>query len=330
MDIVERERLETRFAREISRVIDTLAYSGMSDENFSAFENSLTTFIKFDDIGFFVLDSLFEKAREVAKIIKPHDKERFLSFRKIMRLILKFGDPDSINIFSTFLLTNKLPFHFFVLLEEMIAQGKEYKESEKSFLPLISVQEYNREVVERYLEIIGKDISYLTERLLNSSIYISMERFIRIATPEQIRQHIVPSLMAHYTGDRTHYLRLVSEIMQLTTEFSPVLLQEHKHIGPCEDPFIQYVTSTIYHNLKLIKNFAIYLQEHNPKVWTRFENNYIDWVKNQGKILIQYAEVVPNANKRKVLIALIDSKNERWVVEFIKKFPAFSSLLPML
>lgn len=330
MDLAERARLEAGFAREISNVIDSLAYYGMSDEKLFAFENALNTFLKFEDIKEFVLDSLFEKAKEVAKIIKPHDKERFLSFRKIMRLILKFGDQDSVNIFSTFLLTDKLPSHFFVLLEEMVARKVEYKEAEKSFLSLIPTQEYDREIVERYLQIIGKDVSYLTQRLLQSSIYISVNRFIRIATSEQLRDHVVPTILTHYTGDRTHYLGIVAEIMQLTNEFSPTLLKEHQHIGLCEEAFAKYATDYSWYNIKLIKNFAIYLQEHNPQTWPKFEDYFLEYIKGQTDILIKYAEEVPNANKRKVLIRLIEAKNETKLVEFIKKFPSFASLLPML
>lgn len=328
MDIAERARLEAGFAREISRVIEGVAYSGMSDENLSVFENALTTFLKYEDIKEFVLDSLFEKAKEVARAIKPDDKERFFSFRKVIRLVLKFGDQDSINIFSTFLLSDKLPFHFFVMLEEMVARGMEYKEAEKAFLSLISVQKYNREMVERYLEIIGKDVSYLTERLLQSSIYISMRHFIGIASAEQLRYHVVPSIMKHYTGDRTHYLGLVSDIMQLSQEFSPTLLNRHEHVGSCEEAYSKYIIGSMWHNIPVVKNFAIYLQEHNPKAWPVFEDKYI--AQAGGGLLVRYAEEVPNTNKRKVLIRLVELKNEPVVVEFIKKFPAFSSLLPML
>lgn len=47
------------------------------------------------------------------------------------------------------------------------------------------------------------------------------------------------------------------------------------------------------------------------------------------EVIIRYLNIIPNS-KRKVLIHLIDLKQENALVEFIKNFPEFDSLLPML
>jgi len=330
MDVAERARLEAGFAREISQVIDSLAYSGMSEDDFSTFETSLKTFLKYEDIKGFVLDSLLAKAKEVARLVKSHDVVRLAAFRKLSKILVRCEDRDNLSIFSTYLLANRCHPHFMGLIEEMINQGVSFVDAEQVFFSLIHIHAYDVELIEQYLTTIKEDASYLTRRLLQTSTYSSLIKFIRISAGKHdvIQNHVVPTIMEHYTGDRTHYLNLVAELLHINNNNLDMMLKEHKHIGNCEGRFQQYLIEYHWHIIIAVRNYANYLNNRNPEDFAKFEEQYIKYVS--GAALMAYAELVDISSKRKILLRFLDMKDEKYVVEFIRKFPTYRSLLPML
>jgi midasin (ATPase involved in ribosome maturation) len=326
-------RLETMFAKECQTAIDILAYQGMSEEQYLSFETSLNTFFKYDDLKDFITESLIKKTKEVARRFKPSEPESWLSFRRLAKLIVKFGDRESLSITSSFLLTGKLPFHFFVLLEEIVEGGLETHEYQKIFESLIVTHQYDLDIINQYMKIVQQDSYGLTKRLLQNSNYGGLVRYIRSLSMDAgrkkiLQEQVAPSILENFTGDRTHYMGITMSITECGTDCVKELLHDSNQFKDCEEFFGKYLTSNHSSNLPVIKNFISYLEINNPKSIPSVEEAFLQ--RAGIHILIQYALQVPTSNKRKVLMRLIELGDEDYVVEFIKKFPNFRSLMPML
>ena len=141
-------------------------------------------------------------------------------------------------------------------------------------------------------------------------------------------EQIVPSVIENYIGDRTHYMGITMSVAECGADFLKELLHDNAHIGECEEYFGKYLVSNHAHNILLIKHFMAYLEINNPTAIPSLEESFL---KDIGvDTIYRYGIEVPISNKRKVLISLIELKNEKYLVEFIKKFPAYQSLMPML
>lgn len=334
------DRLEKMFAKDCQIAIEILAYQGMSEEQYSQFEDCLKVFSQYDDLREFISETLVDKGKEVARLYrrvqpKEEDMKNILSFRRLAKIITKFCDQESIGIFSSFLLTDKLPTHFFIFLEEMIAKGLDTTEAQKIFESLISTHSYDLNLINKYLSIIKQDAYGLTKNLVQRSHYAGMVRYIRELNTNKdsgrltlLSEQIVPSLLENYTGDRTHYLGILMSIISGGTDFIKELTHDSKHIGDCEEFFGKYLIANHFHDMVVIKNLMAYLEANNPKLVPIMEEKCLG--DTRPYLLIQYASEVPTSNKRKVLVRLVELKDEGFLVEFIKKFPAYSSLMPML
>jgi hypothetical protein len=331
MDIEDRARLEVGFAEQIGRVIDKLVYAEFSEEETLTFINSLKTFLKFDDLKDYILDALFDKIKEVAKLIKPHDQVRFSSFRKLIKILLTFTDQETLGALQTFLVRDNLSDHFFVLLEEMVVKEVNTKEAEGLFISLIGLHDISLKLINRFLKILNKDAAYLAIHLLQNSNYLGLRRFISQLGSEhgeELEQLVVPVILQHYIGDRTHYLGLTLEVVCVAPQLTHTLLHDASAIGLCEKAFSDYLITNHVSNIVAIKNFLLYLQQYNPQNFIAFEDAFLRTARVD--LILQYALQTTFSNKRKILRRLVECKHEATLVEFIKNFPEYDALLPML
>jgi len=172
-------RLETMFARECQIAIDTLAYHGMSEEQYATFETCLNTFIKYNDLKDFISGTLLSKIKEASRFFYPDKKENWFSFRKLVRLLIKFSDEESVDVFVSFLLTGRRPHHFFVLLEEMVSNNMNTASAQKVFESLIATHNYDLDIINKYMSVIKQDAYGFTKRLVENSHYGGLCRYIR-------------------------------------------------------------------------------------------------------------------------------------------------------
>jgi hypothetical protein len=273
------------------------------------------------------LDFLLDWAKEIV-MHTSIDGHNLISFRNLAKLIINLGDKNSLNIFCTHLLVNAYPNHFLIFLEEMSNKGKDTLEAEKIFISLISIHNYDCQIIDQYLKIINQDASYLTKQLLQNSLSRSLCHLIRKTDMKHWKGHIIPTILQYYTGDKIVYLDIVLQIVQVTPDFTEILLKNNKHIGSCQDDFAQYLINYFNNNLPAIKNFSFFLQDNDPESFLKFENDYLQVARPD--LILQFALQVAFSNKRKILIRLVEIKNESILVEFIKNFPEYDSLMPML
>ena len=153
--------------------------------------------------------SAIEKAKWAAKSLFPPDQEGFISFRKIARTLVRVSNQKSINVLSTLLLNDRLPFHFFILLEEMVARKMPTQEVESQFRALMSIHTYDTQMIETYLRILGKDASYLTRQLLDDGHQLILNYWIEQFKFNRDSKGPNPTYCSHYHQTLPRYHRSI-------------------------------------------------------------------------------------------------------------------------
>lgn len=336
-DLGTRASLEVQFAQKIDFIIDQLVYSEFSEEDISTFTETVKTFLKFIDLKQYILDALYDKVKEVANVIKPHDETRYSSFQKLLRVVIKLEDQDLIDTLESFFLKDKKIKPFFILLQEKVALGQDIKQSEKLFLSALNTY-YNvdLDIINEYLGIVGQDKSYMVRRLMDKKMAVhgALAKYVTavsLADKEGTEQHIVPVVVQEFEGDVQHYMNLCRLIMTHRPEHADVLLRGNKY--DVRDRFSSFVVKNHLDDTIFITSYCIYLTLNNLQEFERFEKEFISQAKPEQ--LLTYSRYVLNSNRRKILRRLVDlktedSRNEKHLVTFIQYFPEFGSLLPML
>ena len=79
-----------------------------------------------------------------------------------------------------------------------------------------------------------------------------------------------------------------------------------------------------------IKHYCEYIYNKNPDIFFYFENKLLSSNNIIPITLLEYVNVVSFSSKRIVLKKLVQLGAEKELVLFIKKFPEYQNLLPML
>jgi|ERR1700722_3561884 len=321
---------EIKLIKQIDVVLEKLFSSEFSDKDIDIFTETMKIFLRYTDLKHYILDTLYEQIKHAT-----HDTLKAFRMRNILRAILKLEDQNLINIIETFFLKDKKINLFFILLQEKISLQQDIKYSEKQFLSALNTYyDINLEIVNEYLQIIGKDKKYFVRRLMDDKIAVhtALSRFIKsicILDAESLRKDVVPVLVQEFVGNTQLYMSLCRIIVSQYTEFTKTLLENRCDIKN----FSTFVLDYGINDTMLIKNYCEYLTNYDINELENFENSYI--LRANPDSLIAYARFIDNSNKRKVLRRLIslkseDSRKEKHLVYFIEYFPEFSSLLPML
>jgi hypothetical protein len=336
-DLGTRAQLEVQFAQKIDFIIDQLVYSEFSEEDISTFTETVKTFLKFIDLKQYILDALYDKVKEVANVIKPHDESRYASFQKLLRVVVQLDDQDLIDTLESFFLKDRKIKSFFLLLQEKVSLGRDIKQSEKLFLSALNTY-YNLDldIINEYLEIVGQDKSYMVRRLMDKKMatHAALAKYttsVSLSDKEGTEQHLVPVIVQEFDGDIQHYMSLCRIVITHRPEHASVMLRGTKY--DVRDRFSDFVVKNHLDDTMLIASYCIYLTLNNPEEFERFEKEFISKAKPEQ--LLTYSRYVLNSNRRKILRRLVDlktedSRNEKHLVSFIQYFPEFGALLPML
>lgn len=337
MQLKEKEitLLEGMFSVDCQAHLDTLTCPEATEEDFAALENCLNHYFQYDNIKEFITKSLIEKTKEVVCLFKPQknkEKGNWNGFKKLSQFIVNYCDEKSIGAFTTFLLTNKLPTHFFIFLQELVQRGSDTREHQKVFESLIFIHQYSLEIINKYLSIVNQEPFDLVKHLLAREHFASVIYYIRKINSEKdydlIGLQIVPSILENFVGQDASYFGMIMSVAEGSPNHLQNLLRNCKQFGNVEARYAHYMAVNQAHNISAIKNLMSYLAIHNPEIISTFEDRLLK--DTRPHLLVNYATEVSNSNKRKVLVRLVEIKDEEFIVKFIKNFPTFRSLMPML
>lgn len=332
IDDRERSQLEVDFTKKIDFIINELVRSDFPENDIVIFTETVRTFLKFIDLRQYVLTVLYDKVQEIFHRIKPSDTTKAASYRKLLRVILNINDEELTDALETFLAKDKDPSYFLVFLEEEIKCGKDITNSINLFTSLMGIHQYELEVINKFLDIIGKDHRFLVEQLLHSKIFVTLRRYLQQIGEKSpsLLEEVVPIIITQYDGDVTHYMGIVTEIMLPNNDYTHNLLNYGKF--HCVDLFGTFLINNFIRSTILIQRMNDYLWEYHPEKVDGFESAFLE--KAESHILLTYAIQVEKSNKRKILKRLVQmrdqARDEKNLVEFIKHFPEYKALLPML
>ena len=264
---------------------------------------------------------MLEKTKTIATAPSEPLRE-YKRFRQLIQVIVSISESSLIEALATFFLKGNDPSYYFILLEEMVKKKCNTDVVEHIFLSLISASGYDLIRITEFLKILGKNSSYLTSALLNSKLYPSLRRYISLLDRKELQDTVIPLIVKDYDGVPEKYLGIVLEALCISEKVIRPLLINY------EERFTEFLLNAHAYNIPALRNYLGYLAEYNPQAIFAFENELLD--SDKEYLIRQYALHLPLNNKRKILRILITTKQEATLVEFIKKYPEFESLLPML
>lgn len=325
-----RTSIEINFFTFLNKGIDQLVRDNFLEQDVLEFVSSMKTFLKFEDIKDFVKESLYDKTIQLSSVIHIAEETWTYSHRKFIALLILLDNDELMEMLETNFVKERRLNNFFILIEEKLKQNKSVENCETLFLSLMTIKSFiNVHVVDMYLQAICRDRSYMVQKLITTKSYSALRRYISEISETDINclEMLIPVIVERYY-DRlnSHYLDLVATILTYSKEFTAHLLPSRN----LEKMFEQYCSSSIPMPIRAITNYALYLSNKNKALFDKFETAFVEYAAPLN--IVSFASDVPGSNKRKLLNKLIESRetHESSLVMFIKQFPEFENLLPML
>ena len=318
---------ETDLIKRLDILLTQVSTVEWTEEEISNLANALKTFLKFSDLGNYVFDTLLFEAQKVVRSFNPfHD-----TYLKISKLLVAINNNELLNAFQTFLIKYHKPTYFLVLLQEMIKSNTNVDAAKKLFLSSLSSQ--TTEITQKYLETINQTPEDLTKELLSHSFHRPLRNYIGGSLDRQLKNtQIIPIILSNYQGNEADYFLLSETIIVIDEQYIDVLMNNNHTIGKCIDQFSNYILNREHINITIICSFGRYLEQHYPEKLSDFEDMFLS--KCPAWLLTTYAIRFVGSNKRKVLSCLIEVSKvdfrQDYLMQFIKKFPQYQNLLPML
>lgn len=327
----ERAELEVQCIKQLDFVINEMVKTDFSERDIETFTETVRTFLRFFDLRQYVLTALYDKAQQLFNLVRPNDQDSRSSYRKLLSILLEINDEELTDALETFLAKDKDPAYFLVLVEEEVRKGMDTSRALSLFVSLMEVHHYDLDTINKFLDIIGQDHKFFITYMLEHKFYVHIRRYLqRIGEQsKELLDEIVPIIIARYDGGVDNYLGYVLEVMLVTNDHTHNLLNYGK--TPCYTNFLVYMLAWHTKSIKLIKNMYNYISEYHYDELDQFESDFLNCADSDSALA--FALEVPTSNKRKVLKRLVDrkeTKDEKNLVEFIKHFPEYKALLPML
>ena len=324
----ERTKLELEFCHGLDHAMNWLVREDFPESDVEAFIIAVKKYLEYPNIRDYVKAALYDKTRELSKIFSVIDKGIYYSYRKFIAILISLNEPEIVEMLETSFVKEKNLDNFFILIEEEVKQNKNIANCEKLFISLMTLQNYELSIIDRFLQAINKNRTYLVTKLIELKSYSTLRKYIEelAITDAPSFKNLVPIIIEKYE-DRigSHYLDLIKIIVTYSTEFTDRLLLSQN----LNRMFEKHILSG-YIKMSLIRNYSQYLLSKNELRFYIFEKTFLDHANSDE--LVEYAEHIPYSNKRLVLRRLIELKDsdEESLVDFIRKFPEYENLLPLL
>jgi hypothetical protein len=329
IDLATRTRLEVEFCSKLDYVIDHLVREDFPAQEVETFINVVRYFLKYEDIREYVVSALHDKAKELSKLFLVIDRGLFFSFRKFVGILVSLDDPEVIEMLETNFAKEKNLENFFILIEEELKQGKSSANCEKLFISLMTLHNYELQTVDQFLAATQRDRVYLVHKLIENKSFSALRKFVEEVGQRDVLglKTIVPAFIEKYDDKiNSNYMEMIRIVVTYDSSFTDELLSVSK--WDLRFLFEKYILSSSTGNQPLLKNYCDYLLDRNKEQFLDFEKRFLE--SAEGFDIVRYSTNVPFSSKRLILRRLVEGKEEQHLVEFIKKFPEYQNLLPML
>lgn len=315
----------------VDEMVNQLIYTDFSQDTIDQYTQIIKMSLsKQNKNNIFFRLTLYDKIKCAAKIINETDTGKYVTFRKLIKTLMVLNISD-FSYFETYFLNKRDIELFLILLEEKVAAHQDISKLEDSFISIIKMEGINLSEINSFLKILGKDRLWLTEKLiqflefeaLKLQIYglIQTENFSELdKTISCIIEHS-KDILAY---NKNTYSNIVYSIITNCNKYTKELL-----LPPEIERSLYKIFISNSHAVSAAVNFSLYLYDKGPNYYYEFEKDYIKHF-SLGYSLLEFTKQLPFSSKRLILSKLIELKEEGTLISFIKEYPQYKNLLPML
>lgn len=332
MNLADQTLLEVDFYNKLNFSIDQFIRNDFIESDVENFIQTVKTFLTHPEIKDYVKTALYNKANEISKIFVVIDKGLHYSYKKLIAILISLDETELTEMLETNFAKEKKLDNFFLLIEEKVNQNKSVSNCENLFLSLMTLHNFQLEYVERFINAIRKDREYIVSKLIENKSHSTLRKYLEELAAENpgSLKSLIPIIIEKYDDHilHTHYLDLVKTIITYSNDFTDKLLINHdwnlRYI------FEKYLLTLSIFPPNLIKNYSHYLISKKEAWFNDFEKSFLEIAKSED--IVDFANNVPHSNKRLILQRLVDLKeiDEDSLVVFIRNFPEYENLLPLL
>lgn len=266
--------LEKEFKAKLDDLVNQLLANEFSIDNAGKFISSIKLFLSNESVRSFVQEFFIEKLRSLSLILKVSDEKLFSSFRLIIKTLIKVNDEKLNEALATYFAKDKNPVLFLIFLEELVKEKKSTICCEQLFFSLISIHEYDRVNIHKFITVLNKDYHYFIDNMINHHMNESLVLWVESISihEEDLLKEIIPIIISKHQNlkisDDTLF-KLAAVILanniSYVKELIPILDFER---------FTKYIIYSIYSGtrLKVMKNYCNYLFNFNNNQFIDFEN----------------------------------------------------------
>lgn len=311
-------REEINFCRDIYYNIDLLIKNNFEDIIVATFIGSIKDSMQYIEVRQYVLNQIAAKIEEL-----QYDDSNVL--KSLINVLVDVDNKEILELLESSLIKSYNLDNFLFLLEKEVALNKDTRNCEAIFITLAMFRNFDFQVFNKFANILKRDHKYISALFLRYNTLNIIINYLHEVGKNNIIifEDIINFIFANYKPNiRSMYV----QIIELITIYSPKLLTKFLY---CES-----YTKSIFENYIIksnlispsILNYCTFLKNKDEQLFFEFEKEFIKSSTN----LIQYASIVSFCNKKDILIQLVKLKNQDDIIEFIKIFPEYSKLIPML
>jgi hypothetical protein len=250
--------------------------------------------------------------------------------RKLIMDLIILNDSSTLRNFETKLATNLNKEYFIFYVEERLKRNKEISRCEDLLIKLISSNSINVKLINKFLKSSQKDSIYLAKKLIDYDIHSLYNYVIRLSYAEHYStlELITPTIISYQNKKENYYLLIVLDLLIIPNIAIDDLLPNLDIQFAFEKLIFSYNN---YHH-HVYKRYGEFLYQQSKERFFKFEDLILSQKRNS--IIINFAIDLPFCSKRKILNHLINTRksdrDNQDVLIFIKHFPQYQNLIPML
>lgn len=298
-------------------------FSKIDEKMFIDFINDSLGDLKLKDL---IISSIFDKAKISSKIMLETDKFYLYTYSKFVKSLCKLKSYDVIDALETYLIKNNESDLLFVLLSEKIKANISIENAIETFTYYIARFSYTYETLNKFLKTISKDHQFLLKLFLKEEGILNLKTYIQTIAKSDINilDDLIPIIVSSFQRNHNHYYELISIILHYTNKYFHQMMTKQYSISVFEGSIF---LSNSFSNEAVI-NYCDYLQSINESSFRTFESKFI--TKSNGLKVLNYVLNYENADKRAGLLKLLSLEDNSYAILFIKNFPKYKNLMPML
>jgi hypothetical protein len=328
MDILDQYKLELESDSELQKLITRICNLDFPKEgslDLRKFIENVTS--KQSLIKDFVLSNLADKVSNSGNYINSLYENSSYVFRNLINVVISTNDDEAISVLETYLAKQANLNKFFIFIEEMINKNKDISSCENTFYSLLIGRGVIYSEIELFLSTIKKDRIYFVKKLIEKRLYFILQIYVEELCLKDVNfliQSIVPIIIEELDSIYT-YLSITTSILYLNESATFDLLNNSKH-----DQLFKAFENRLLtlSDEQIVIKYVNLLASYYPHLIESFEQKYIKIALPND--LVEYAINNKRCNRRFILSELIKRKNDEALSLFIKSFPEFHVLLPLL